>query len=159
MFLGSKARLVRRADNLTAICEPIVYTMWDPQHLTTLSASKACYGDSFTFFFYFYWYIWPFEYRYQATQSRLTPKCNQELNVSFLTPWRMFLYSGTTSGPKSHTLRSHYLCYRVLLYRRGVLGGTASFYLAPFARSRLREEEFGRDNFRWGRGPDQEATV
>jgi hypothetical protein len=24
--------------------------MWDPQHLTALQASKACYGDSFTFF-------------------------------------------------------------------------------------------------------------
>jgi hypothetical protein len=30
MFLGSKARLVRKADNLTAIYEPIVQTMWDP---------------------------------------------------------------------------------------------------------------------------------
>jgi hypothetical protein len=30
MFLGSKARPVRSADNLSAICEPIVYTMWDP---------------------------------------------------------------------------------------------------------------------------------
>jgi hypothetical protein len=26
MFLGSRARMVRRADNLTAICEPTVYT-------------------------------------------------------------------------------------------------------------------------------------
>jgi hypothetical protein len=30
MFLGSKVRPVRRADNFTAIYEPIVYTMWDP---------------------------------------------------------------------------------------------------------------------------------
>jgi hypothetical protein len=30
MFLGSKVRLVCGADNLTAIYEPIVYTMWDP---------------------------------------------------------------------------------------------------------------------------------
>jgi hypothetical protein len=30
MFLGSKVRRVRRADNLNAISEPIVYTMWDP---------------------------------------------------------------------------------------------------------------------------------
>jgi hypothetical protein len=30
MFLGSKVRRVRKADNLTAICEPILYTMWDP---------------------------------------------------------------------------------------------------------------------------------
>jgi hypothetical protein len=30
MFLLSKVRLVGRADNLTAIYEPIVYRMWDP---------------------------------------------------------------------------------------------------------------------------------
>jgi hypothetical protein len=36
MFWGSKVGPVRRADNLTTICEPIVWTMWDPQHLTTL---------------------------------------------------------------------------------------------------------------------------
>jgi hypothetical protein len=36
MFPGSKARSVRRADNLTTICEPIVYTMWDLQLLTIL---------------------------------------------------------------------------------------------------------------------------
>jgi hypothetical protein len=29
MFLN-KVRLVRRADNLAAIYEPIVYAMWDP---------------------------------------------------------------------------------------------------------------------------------
>jgi hypothetical protein len=36
IFLGSEVRPVRRADILVAICEPIVYTMWDPQHLTIL---------------------------------------------------------------------------------------------------------------------------
>jgi hypothetical protein len=30
MFLGSKVQRMRKADNLAAICEPIVYTMWDP---------------------------------------------------------------------------------------------------------------------------------
>jgi hypothetical protein len=29
-FPGSKVRRVHRADNLTAICEPIVYKIWDP---------------------------------------------------------------------------------------------------------------------------------
>jgi hypothetical protein len=39
----------RKADNLTAICEPIVYKMWEPQRLTTLRASTTCYRDnSFT---------------------------------------------------------------------------------------------------------------
>jgi hypothetical protein len=30
MFLESKVLLVRKADNLAAICEPIVQTVWDP---------------------------------------------------------------------------------------------------------------------------------
>jgi hypothetical protein len=36
MILESKVRPVRTAENLTAICEPIAYTIWGPQHLTTL---------------------------------------------------------------------------------------------------------------------------
>jgi hypothetical protein len=36
MFLGTEVLPVLKADNLTAICEPIVYTMCDPQHHTTL---------------------------------------------------------------------------------------------------------------------------
>jgi hypothetical protein len=35
-YQGSRARPMRKADNTTAICVPIVYTMWDPPHLTTL---------------------------------------------------------------------------------------------------------------------------
>jgi hypothetical protein len=46
MFLGSRVRPVHRADNLTAIREPIVYTMWDPQQLTVIQVSTACYGES-----------------------------------------------------------------------------------------------------------------
>jgi hypothetical protein len=30
MFLGSKVRLVRKADNLTVIYELIVWTIWNP---------------------------------------------------------------------------------------------------------------------------------
>jgi hypothetical protein len=30
MFLGSKVRLMCRADNFTTICERIVQTIWDP---------------------------------------------------------------------------------------------------------------------------------
>jgi hypothetical protein len=33
---GNKTRPVSKADNLTAIYEPIVYKMWDPRRLTTL---------------------------------------------------------------------------------------------------------------------------
>jgi hypothetical protein len=29
-------RPARKADNLSAICEPIVYKMWEPERLTTL---------------------------------------------------------------------------------------------------------------------------
>jgi hypothetical protein len=40
----------RKADNLTAICEPIFKKMWDPRPLTTLWAPTACYRDSVSFF-------------------------------------------------------------------------------------------------------------
>jgi hypothetical protein len=50
---GFKGRPARKADNLTAICEPVVYKMWEPRRLTTLCASTACYRDSFTFFYLF----------------------------------------------------------------------------------------------------------
>jgi hypothetical protein len=50
-LLGGKGWPARKADNLTAICEPIVYKMWEPRRLTTLWASMACYRDSFTITF------------------------------------------------------------------------------------------------------------
>jgi hypothetical protein len=41
----------RKADNLTAICEPIVKkNVWEPRRLTTLWVSTACYRDRFTIF-------------------------------------------------------------------------------------------------------------
>jgi hypothetical protein len=53
---GGKGRSVRKADNLTVICEPTVYKMWEPRCLTTLWVSTACYRDSFTFIFLYYTY-------------------------------------------------------------------------------------------------------
>jgi hypothetical protein len=44
---GGKRRPVSKADNLTAICELIVYKIWDPRRLTTLWASTTCYRHSF----------------------------------------------------------------------------------------------------------------
>jgi hypothetical protein len=41
---------VRKAVNLTAICESVVYKMWESRRLTTLWVSMASYRDSFTFF-------------------------------------------------------------------------------------------------------------
>jgi hypothetical protein len=46
---GGKGRPARGADNLTAICGPIIYKMWEPRRLTTLTAFTACYRDSFAF--------------------------------------------------------------------------------------------------------------
>jgi hypothetical protein len=39
---GDKGRPERKADNLTAICEPIFKKMWDLRRLTTLRVSTAC---------------------------------------------------------------------------------------------------------------------
>jgi hypothetical protein len=51
---GGKGRPARKADNLTAICEPIVYKIWEPRRLTTLWISTACYRDNFNFTFHYY---------------------------------------------------------------------------------------------------------
>jgi hypothetical protein len=45
---------VPKADNFTAICEQLVQKMWEPEHLTTLRASMACYRNSFTLLIYIY---------------------------------------------------------------------------------------------------------
>jgi hypothetical protein len=45
---GGKGQPAHKADNLTAIYEPIVQKKWEPQHLTTLWASTTCYRDTFT---------------------------------------------------------------------------------------------------------------
>jgi hypothetical protein len=47
---GGEVRPAPKADNLTAICEPIVYKMWEPQHLTALWISTARYRDTFTLY-------------------------------------------------------------------------------------------------------------
>jgi hypothetical protein len=46
---GGEGRPARKTDNLTAICEPIIYKMWEPQHLTNPWVSSARYRDTFTF--------------------------------------------------------------------------------------------------------------
>jgi hypothetical protein len=52
-----KGRPARKADNLTAIFESIVWRKCgDPRRLTTLWALTAGYRDSFTFFYYYYYY-------------------------------------------------------------------------------------------------------
>jgi hypothetical protein len=48
---AGKGRPVRKADNLTAICKPIIQKMWDPRRLTILRASTTCYRGSCIFFF------------------------------------------------------------------------------------------------------------
>jgi hypothetical protein len=50
---GGKSLPALKADNFTAICEPIVYKTWEPRRLTTQWASTACYRDSFTYFYYY----------------------------------------------------------------------------------------------------------
>jgi hypothetical protein len=50
---GDKGWPESKADNLTAICEPIVWKMWEPRRLTILWALTACYRDRFTLSFCF----------------------------------------------------------------------------------------------------------
>jgi hypothetical protein len=46
---GGKGRPVRKANILTAVCEPIPRKWGEPRRLTNLWASTVCYRDSFTF--------------------------------------------------------------------------------------------------------------
>jgi hypothetical protein len=46
--MGGKGRAVHKADNLTAICEPIAYKMWELGRLISVWASVACYKNGFT---------------------------------------------------------------------------------------------------------------
>jgi hypothetical protein len=47
---GGKGRPARKADNLTAIFEAIVWKMWEIRRLTIVWTFMVCYRDSFTFF-------------------------------------------------------------------------------------------------------------
>jgi hypothetical protein len=50
LYPGGKGRPARKADSLTAICEP----MWEPRRLTTVWAYTACYRDSFFCMYVFF---------------------------------------------------------------------------------------------------------
>jgi hypothetical protein len=50
-FLVGKAWPVRKTDNLTATCDPLVLKMWDPRHLSTQQVTMAYYRDNFAFLF------------------------------------------------------------------------------------------------------------
>jgi hypothetical protein len=52
-----KGRPAHRADNRTAIYEPIVEKMWEPRRVRTLWASTAFYRHNFTLFFFFCHFI------------------------------------------------------------------------------------------------------
>jgi hypothetical protein len=59
---GCKERPTCKADNLTSICEPTVYTKWGSLNVSQLLwASKACYRNSYldsfyTYLSFFNWY-------------------------------------------------------------------------------------------------------
>jgi hypothetical protein len=76
-LLGSKKWSARKANNLTAICEPVVLKKWEPQRLTILWASTACYRDSFTFFYVSLLFHLPF----------LIPSKYGNCGALFLSPW------------------------------------------------------------------------
>jgi hypothetical protein len=52
MSFVSRSQSVREADNLTAVCEPIVWTVCDPQHLTALQTFTISERDSFALPFF-----------------------------------------------------------------------------------------------------------
>jgi hypothetical protein len=51
IFLRSKARQAHKANNLTAICVPVIYKMLEPRRLRAIWTSTARYTDSFAFYY------------------------------------------------------------------------------------------------------------
>jgi hypothetical protein len=66
-------RPARKADNLTAICEPICKKIWEPRRLTNLWPSTACYRDSFTLTFFSFGVLLTQYHRDQCVHDFLTP--------------------------------------------------------------------------------------
>jgi hypothetical protein len=59
---GGKGRLARNADKLTAICESIVWKMWEPRRLTTLRAFTACTGKTLPLPLYWWELVCPLDW-------------------------------------------------------------------------------------------------
>jgi hypothetical protein len=79
-----EGRVARKADNLSAISEPIVLTMWEPRRLTTLRASTACSS---------YPGISPWgteEIHEEAVRIPGAP-CNSRTEIRNITDWAHFL--------------------------------------------------------------------
>jgi hypothetical protein len=73
---GGKERPAHKADNLTAICEPIMQKMWEPRRLTT------CYRNSFTFFIAVQNVTGKKSYKTLVTKVGCTPQGGESLEVS-----------------------------------------------------------------------------
>jgi hypothetical protein len=73
-----------KADNFTAICDPAVSKIWEPQSSTTPRPSMACYRDTFTFYKHIYKKFW------------------EELIIYF--PFSVMLLSDMTSRKKNFTM-------------------------------------------------------
>jgi hypothetical protein len=78
--------LACKADNLTAICEPTVWKMWEPQHLTTRWAFTAWYRDSFTLSLFF---IRLYTFHSEMNQF-MHPSWQQAFWITWSTVWRMY---------------------------------------------------------------------
>jgi hypothetical protein len=65
---GGKGRSALKADNLTAIYEPIVLKMWEPRRLTTVWVSTALTGIALTFFFTTLYGSWPLLWRFRNSK-------------------------------------------------------------------------------------------
>jgi hypothetical protein len=91
---GDIGRPVRKADNLTAICEPIVWKKQKTRRLTNLRASTACYRDSFKFF---YQHNYPTFDMFYFTLHISTPTVESSIgitvfqNISLLNPCTLVL--------------------------------------------------------------------
>jgi hypothetical protein len=98
---GGKRWPAHKANNLTAVWEPIVWKMMEPRCLRTLLASMACYRDRSTVFFYLTAVSWLI-YRFFSSVIR-------NLTYHLLTQQDIIINRGENCNPIYHSLPSSLL--------------------------------------------------
>jgi hypothetical protein len=79
---GGKVWRALKADNLTAVCEPIVWKMWEPQHLTTV---WRLWPVKWIALLYFTFTLYHLVHGYQRFSSRYAARLRAHTNELIIT--------------------------------------------------------------------------
>jgi hypothetical protein len=100
-----KRRPARKADNLTATCEPIVKKMWEPRLFTNLWASRPVTGRALPFYFT----------RWMKSRNAIFPRVMWHLR-NHLELVLIFAYIRVAQSSKTHLLQRGAPCKCVVSF-------------------------------------------